>query len=80
MNKTKGLCMQCMPRTNLKAIFYKLFVLRKNGSFYDPVAAISFIIEKRMTYMLHVGSYLVGSASFQPAFHQCNIAELSITV
>src|SRR5450432_3482539 len=75
MSKANGLCMQCLPCANSKTVIYKLFVFGKHCSFYNGIAAISFIIKKRVTNRLHVHTYLVRTASLKSAFYQCYITE-----
>ena len=50
-----------------KTIIYKLLVFAVNGSLYNPVSTIKIIIKNRVANMLHVHTYLVCAAGFQPA-------------
>ena len=52
-----------------------MFVLTENGTFYNFIPTISFIVEQWMPYMLHMNSYLVSSARFQFALNKRNIFE-----
>src|SRR6218665_3923573 len=67
--------MQCMTRAYSKAIINKLLVFGEYCSFYNPVATISIIIKQRVTYMLHVYTYLVCTTGFKPALNQTHITK-----
>src|SRR6185312_4390515 len=62
-------------RTKLKTIFYKLLIFGKYRSFYNFIAAISFVVKKWMTNVLHVNTDLMRAPRFQPAFYQCYVIE-----
>jgi len=68
--------MQRLTRKNLEAIVHKLFVLAEHGTLDDLAATIHFIIEQWMPQELHVGTYLMGSASLKFALHERYVAQV----
>ena len=76
MNESERLGMKGLTRDNLKTVFDELFVFAEDGSLQDLVAAVRRIIEQRVTYMFHVGPYLVCASGFKPAFNNRNIPEV----
>ena len=46
MHKPQRHGVQCLPRTSVEAIVYKLFVFGEVGSFQDFVPTIAFVVEK----------------------------------
>src|SRR5690606_20364533 len=67
--------MQSLTAAYLKAIFHKLFIPRKHGSFADPVSSVPKVIEHGMSDRFHMDPNLMGTTSFQPAFDQRNVIE-----
>src|SRR5574344_1445013 len=62
--------MQGLPRTQLEAIADKLGIFGVSRPLEYFMPAVAFVIEQGMTDVFHVGSDLVGSACFKPAFQQ----------
>jgi len=67
--------MQGMARADGKAVVYELPVFAKNGALYDLISSVGVVIEKRMSYMLHMYPDLVGAACLQYALYQGGITE-----
>ncbi len=65
-----------MAWAKVKTIIYKLLVFAVNGSLYNPVSTIKIIIKNRVANMLHVHTYLVCAAGFQPAFYGAYIIKI----
>ena len=57
-----------------EAVFDELPVFREGRALQDAVAAITFVVEERMSLPGHVDAYLVRAARFEPAFDQRHIA------
>ena len=68
--------MECLTRTYGKAVLYELLIFAELCAAQDLVPAITFVVEKRMADMLHVGTDLMGTSGFQPAFHERDIIEI----
>ena len=67
--------MECLTRHEAEAVFDKLLVAREGGAFEDAVATIGGIVEEGVSEVLHVGTYLMGAACLQDAFHEGDVAE-----
>src|SRR5687768_9457624 len=77
MLKSKGLRMKGLPGDYFETVIYKLLVLCEGCSLNDLVASIHGIIEKRMSDVLHVRPYLMGTACLQFTFNQRNITQVA---
>src|SRR5690348_12877662 len=73
MNKSQGLCVQCLPGHDFKAVFHELFVPAKDGSLDDPIPSVCLVAEQGVPCMLHMHPDLVGPSCFQPAFDEGHI-------
>ena len=51
--------MECLTRTYGKTVLYELLVFTELCAAQDLVSAITFVVEKRMADMFHVGSDLM---------------------
>lgn len=76
MDEAQCACMQSLTRAYLEAVLYESLVCRRAFAAQYLHASISFVAEKRMSYMLHVGTYLMGTARLQSAFYERYIAEV----
>ena len=75
MYKTDGLGMEGMTGADSEAVVHELSVFAEYGAFYDLIASIGVVVEEGMPGVLHVYSYLVGTACLQDALYQGGIAE-----
>ena len=75
MNEAQSLGVQGLAGTKFETVLDELLVLGINGSLTDFRTSISLVVEERMTDMAHMDPYLMGSASFQLAFHNSHEAE-----
>src|SRR5690606_29172083 len=69
MNKAERVRMQCMPRQYFENIFDELPVFRKVHAFQNLFTLVSFIVEKGMTDMFKMRTYLVSPACFELTFY-----------
>lgn len=76
MGKAEGLGMQYLPRTEGETVLDILAVLLRTKPFEDLTASVFLIGKKRMTDMLHVYTYLVGSSGLQTALNKGDVREL----
>ena len=65
-----------MTRNFSEAVFNKLTVFREGSTFYNSVAAVEVIVEKRMSCMLEVNTYLVCSSCLKTALDQSDVIEM----
>ena len=73
MFKAEGLCVEGMAGHHLKTIFNELLVLGKYSSLEDAVAAISFVVEERMSDVFEMRSDLMGPAGFKFALNEGDV-------
>jgi len=65
MHKAQCTGMERLSRTHGKAISHKLLVLPSGSASKYLVAAVTRVIEKGMSDVLHVNPYLMGAARFE---------------
>ena len=65
MPEADGAGMQALTGTGGKTVIDELPVFCETGAAKDYVAAVSFIVEERMSNLFHVHPYLVGTPRFQ---------------
>src|SRR5690348_11339043 len=75
MDEADGLGVPGLTGADGKAVVHELPVLTEHGPFDDLIAAIGFVVEEGMTDMLHVHPDLVGTAGFEDALYEGDIAE-----
>lgn len=75
MDEADGLGMQGVAWADGKAVVYELPVFAEYGALYDLVPSVGVVVEKRMSYMLHVYPDLVGAPCLQHALYQGCITE-----
>src|ERR1700759_129431 len=75
MNEADCFCVQSVARADIKTIINKLFVIAENSSFYNFIAAISFIVKQGVPNVLHVYAYLVRPTRFQNTLYECGVAK-----
>ena len=56
--------MQRLPWQYRKTILHKLAITGESCAFYNSIPTVCGIIEQRVAYMLHVGTYLMGTTCF----------------
>ena len=56
--------MQRLPWQYRKTILHKLAISGEGRSFDDSIPTVCGIIKQRVAYMLHVGTYLMGTTCF----------------
>lgn len=76
MGKTERFGMQRLSRTEGEAVLYILAVFLSAESFEDFAATVFIIGEERMSDMLHVYAYLMGTSGLEPALDEGDIREL----
>ena len=69
MNKAQRLGMKHLTRTDLKAVLYIGLIAGCALTSKQFGTAIALIGKKWMTYMLHMGTNLVGTSCFKYAFY-----------
>lgn len=75
MHKPQRHSVQRLPRTNIEAIVYKLFVFGKMSSFQNLMTAVAFIVKENMPDVFHMYTDLVGTARFEHTLHKCHIPQ-----
>ena len=74
-NKAECLGMKCLTWTELEAVLDKRLVTAASLTSQDFGSTIGLVHEERMTYLLHVGTNLMGTSCFQDALHQSGVTE-----
>ena len=67
--------MKGLSRAHFETVTHKLAVLAEIRTFKYFIAAIHIVIEKHMTYMLHMYSYLMSTSSFKITLDQRDITQ-----
>ena len=75
MHKPQRHGVQRLPRTNIEAIVYKLFVFGKMSSFQRSMTAVAFIVKENIRDVFHMYTDLVGTARFEHTLHKCHIPQ-----
>ena len=75
MIKAERLRVERLTRADFKAVLNELLIFCVYGPFPNLGPSISLVIEKRVAYMAHMDPDLVGPASLEAAFDDCNESE-----
>lgn len=75
MLKPEGLGMEHLTRTKLEAVVDELAVFGCALSLEHLVAPVTGIGKERMTYVAHVGTYLMSATRLKHTFDKSRIAE-----
>ena len=67
--------MQAVTGHQAEAVLDELPVFRKGRSFQYPVAAVSLVVEQRVSDILHVDADLVRAPRFEAALDEVHVAE-----
>ena len=75
MYEAEGTGMQCLARTGVEAVGYKLAVRARCGALEYLVASVALVIEERVPEVLHVYAYLVRATRLEDTLHEGDIAD-----
>lgn len=70
MDEPQCLCVQCLARTGLEAVFHELAVFAEMGALEYFVAAIAVVVEERVPYVFHVYPDLVRASCLEVTLHK----------
>lgn len=73
--KAEDAGVESLARQNGEAVVYKLAVATEGGALEDGIAAVGGVVEERVAYVAHVGSYLVGATGLENTFDEGDVAE-----
>ena len=75
MIKAERLRVERLTRADFKAVLNELLIFCVYGPFPDFRSSVALVIEQRVAYMAHMNPDLVGPASLEAAFDDCNESE-----
>ena len=75
MIKAERLRVERLTRADFKAVLNELLIFCVYGPFPDFRSSVALVIEQRVPDMAHMDPDLVGPASLEAAFYDCNESE-----
>lgn len=75
MDEAERAGMECLTWAYLETVVDELSVTGCGRALQYLVASVSLVVEQCVTYVLHVGTYLVGTASLEYALDKCGVAK-----
>ena len=75
MIKAERLRVERLTRADFKAVLNELLIFCVYGPFPDFRSSVALVIKQRVAYMAHMDPDLVGPASLEAAFYDCNESE-----